>query len=158
MISLIFAVDQSYLLGNGFFLPWSIEEDLLYYKKTVHNKTILVGYNTYLSLQYYHKHEPLPYKKIYLITSRPLKVIEPVHIVKDLEAFIQQPHQDLFVIGGLMVFKSVIDYADYIYLSRIKGTYNGGIYYHDLETDLKPFKLINERQTDWVRYQIYKRS
>ena len=114
-----------------------------------------MGYNTYSSLKYYYKNATLPYKKIYLLTSKTLTVDDNVHIIRDLEAFLKQDHFDLFVVGGVMVFRVAIAYADYIYLSRIQAIYQGDIYYNDL--DLRPFELIQETKTPLVSYQVYKR-
>lgn len=157
MISLILAMDESHLIGKGLRLPWHIREDLLYYKEKVKDKEVLVGHNTYKSFKYYHKNEVLPYVRIFLATRQQGLDVDPnVHIINDAEAFLKLNHDDLFVVGGGQIYRIAINYADCVYLSRIKGTYDGDVYYHDL--NLNDFTLVSERETALVTYKVYKRS
>ena len=157
MISLILAIDESNLIGKGLRLPWHIQEDLLYYKEKVKDKEILVGHNTFKSFKYYHKNEVLPYVRIFLATRQQGFDVDPnVHIVNDAEAFLKLDHDDLFVVGGAQIYRIAIHYADYVYLSRIKGIHQGDVYIHDL--NLHDFTLVSERETALVIYQVYRRS
>ena len=52
MIKLIVAHDPNFLIGKDGGLPWSIREDLLHFKNETLNKTVLMGYTTFKSLNY----------------------------------------------------------------------------------------------------------
>ena len=45
MISMIWAMDESNLIGKDNKMPWHIKEDLIYYKNTTKNHNVLMGYN-----------------------------------------------------------------------------------------------------------------
>ena len=50
MLSIIVAVDENFLIGNGNDLPWNEPADLKYFKKITMGHSLLMGYNTYLSI------------------------------------------------------------------------------------------------------------
>ena len=50
MLSIIVAMDKNRLIGRGNDLPWHYPEDLAYFKKVTMGKSVLMGYNTYLSI------------------------------------------------------------------------------------------------------------
>ena len=65
MISMIWAMDESNLIGKDNKMPWHIKEDLIYYKNTTKNHNVLMGYNNYLSMCEYYKERPFPYFHTY---------------------------------------------------------------------------------------------
>ena len=50
MISIIVAIGKNGLIGNGNDLPWHYPEDLKYFKNVTKNKSVFMGYNTFLSI------------------------------------------------------------------------------------------------------------
>ena len=69
MISIIVAMDDNQLIGkkessNG--MPWNNSEDLKHFKATTINKTILMGYTTYMAIG-----RPLPNRKTIVVSFEP---------------------------------------------------------------------------------------
>lgn len=76
MLSLIVAIDDNFLIGNGNNLPWYEPEDLKYFKKVTLNHAVLMGYNTYLSI-INRIGKALPKRKNYVLTEKlQLKAME----------------------------------------------------------------------------------
>jgi dihydrofolate reductase len=50
MFAIIVAMDENHLIGKGNELPWHYKEDMVYFKETTLNHSVLMGYNTYLSI------------------------------------------------------------------------------------------------------------
>lgn len=153
MLSMIWAMDESNLIGKDNKMPWHIKEDLIYYKNTTKDHNVLMGYNNYESMCYYYKDKPFPYLNTYVLTHKDLN--DPrIKVIHNLEEALKI--EDLFIVGGANVYKQFLKYADYLYISYIKGIHEGDTYIDFL--DLEPFELISEKETELVRYTIYKRK
>lgn len=156
MISMIWAMDESNLIGSKNKMPWHVKEDLLYYKETTKAHPVIMGYNTYLSMLGYYKDRPFPYKKTYVLTHNEFED-DRVEIVHDPLLFMNNmKDEDLFVVGGKALYTLLLPYADKLYISYIKGVHEGDTYIDFL--NLNEFDLASERTTDLVRYTIYNRK
>lgn len=155
MIKLIWAMDENWLIGKDNLIPWHIKEDLIYYRNHTKGKTVLMGDNTYDSLKGYYKYKPLPYGKIYVATVKKM-IIPDVIMINDLEKFLKECDEDLFVVGGRTIYQIALPYADELYISFVKGTHEGNIYFPKFNLD--DFKLVYENESEEVRYTIYKRK
>lgn len=155
MINLIWAMDEDWLIGNGDKLPWRIKEDLLYYKSKTEGKNVLMGYNTYVSLKGYYKTRPLPYGKIYVLTRKRI-FLPDATIVSDLNEFITKFDDELFVVGGSSIYSQTLEHADRLYISFIKGSHEGEVYFPKF--DLDKYNLVFNNETELVRYTIYEKK
>ena len=159
MISMIWAMDKNNLIGKGNLIPWHIKEDLIYYKEKTKGKTVLMGDQTYFSLKGYYKTKPLPYGKIYIATIDKNLVIENplenIEIIYDLNSFLSNYKSDdeLFVVGGATIYKLALPYANRLYISFIKGDYEGDKYFPSINYD--KYNLTWELETELVRYTIW---
>jgi dihydrofolate reductase len=155
MINLIWAMDESCLIGKDNKMPWHVKEDLLYYKNKTKDSCVIMGYNTYVSLLGYYKDKNFPYKKTYVLTSKEL-YDSRVEVVHDLNSFINNLKEDIFVVGGMNVYKQFMPIADYLFVSYIKGVHEGDTYMD--KVDLNKFELIDENITEKVNFSVYKRK
>ena len=155
MISLIWAMSEKWLIGKDNKIPWHVKEDLLYYKEKTNGKTVLMGENTYYSLKGYYKNRPLPYGKIYVASLSDNEFIDAIKI-DDVITFLNNNKEDLFVVGGASIYKLAIPYANRLYISIIKGEYEGDTYFPKFNLD--DFKIISKNETEKVIYYIYERN
>ena len=127
MLSLIVAIDDNFLIGNNNELPWYEPNDLKYFKKVTTGKAVLMGYNTYLSI-INRLGKPLPKRENYILTYEKELPFGGI-IVKDLDALIESYNdKELFVIGGKMVYESLLSKVEKLYLTRVSGTHVGNIF------------------------------
>lgn len=157
MIKLIWAMDENNLIGNKNDLPWHYKEDLKYFKEKTINHDCLMGYNTYLSIVGRLGH-PLPNRQNFVLYNKEIDD-KLVKTVTDLEKFLKlykDSSNDLFVIGGKSVYKQCLDYADYLYITRIHKSYTGDVYFDDL--DLTKYTKISETVSGELSFEIYKRN
>lgn len=155
MISLIWAMTSNRLIGKNNKIPWHVKEDLLYYKEKTKGQVVLMGENTYYSLKGYYKDKPLPYGKIY-VASLSDNVFADAVKIDDVVSFLEENKEDLFVVGGASIYKLALDYADRLYISIIKGDYEGDTYFPSFSLD--KFNLISEKETEKVKYLVYERK
>lgn len=155
MINLIWAMDENNLIGSNNSLPWYYKEDLQYFKKQTLNHDCLMGYNTYLSIVNRLGH-PLPNRKNFVLFNQ--NISDDVITITNLDEFLkiyQNNEQILFVIGGKSVYEQCLNYADYLYITRIHQTYDGDTYFENL--DLSKYNLISKTDSNELSFEIYQR-
>lgn len=154
MLSLIVAIDDNFLIGNGNTLPWYEPVDLKYFKKVTLNKAVLMGYNTYLSI-INRNGKALPKRTNYVLTEED-EISGGGIKVNDLEKLIKDYQNDeLFVIGGKMVYENMLPRVDRLYLTRIKGSHEGNIYFPKIP--FEEFKLLSQEVVDHLTFEVYER-
>lgn len=155
MINMIWAMDESNLIGKDDLIPWHVKEDLIYYKNRTKGQTVLMGDATYYSLKGYYKTKPLPYGKIYVATINKDLNLEDAEMVYDLIDFISNFKDEIWVVGGATIYKLCLPYADRLYISFIKGEHEGNKYFPQI--DYSKYNLIWENETEQVRYTLFEK-
>lgn len=156
MINMIWAMDENNLVGKNNKIPWHIKEDLLYYKEKTNGQTVIMGDATYYSLKGYYKTRPLPYGKIYVASLDPSFKADDAILVPNLKEFIENVEEDIWVCGGATIYKICLPYANRLYISFVKGKYEGDAYFPQI--DYSKYNLIFERDSEQVRYTIFERK
>lgn len=128
-LALIAAVAQNNCIGAKNQLPWYIPEDLKHFKKITNGKAVLMGRNTWLSLP--EKFRPLPNRKNIIVSKNMLEGLPPGAVCyTDLEAAVaDHASEDLFVIGGGMMYAQTIDRADVLYITEVHRVVDGDIFF-----------------------------
>lgn len=155
MINLIWAMTKDNLIGKGNLMPWHIKEDLVYYKNKTAGKTVVMGEETYYSLKGYYKTRPLPYGTIYVASLNADLKLDDAIVINDLIDFVSNFKDELWVVGGATIYKLTLPYADRLYISFVKGNYEGDKYFPQI--DYSKYKLIWDNETDLVHYTLYER-
>ena len=155
MINLIWAMTKVNLIGKGNLMPWHIKEDLVYYKNKTAGKTVVMGEETYYSLKGYYKTRPLPYGTIYVASLNTDLKLDDAIVINDLIDFVSNFKDELWVVGGATIYKLTLPYADRLYISFVKGNYEGDKYFPQI--DYSKYKLIWDNETDLVHYTLYER-
>ncbi len=122
IISLIAAISEKQrALGFKNQLLWKIEGDLPRFKALTSGHAIIMGRNTYLSIG-----KPLPDRKNIVIShtrKEELPLKEEVIVVSTLEEAFEEAKkiesEEIFVVGGGMVYTSAIKFADKLYLTIV---------------------------------------
>ena len=126
-INIIVALADNLARGRGNDMPWHLSEDLKYFKKTTSGHTVIMGRRTFESIG-----RPLPGRRNIVITRNPeengLAAREGIECVPSLtEAFGKcletgsgASVQEVFVIGGGSVYAQALEYADRLYLTRVR--------------------------------------
>ncbi len=155
MISLIFAMDKNNLIGKKNDLPWHYSEDLQYFKKVTTNKTVLMGKNTFYSI-YDRLNKPLPNRKNIVITDDKTFKFDDVEVVYDLKLFLETARdEEVFIIGGKMVYESTLEYADRLYITHINKEYEGDVYFPKIDYSL--YRVIKCEELGELTFKVYER-
>jgi dihydrofolate reductase len=155
MISMIWAMDENWLIGKDNVLPWHYPKDLAYFKEMTSNEAVLMGEMTYLSLKSYFKSKPLPFKKIYVANIEDKTYIDAVH-VKELFTFLKEVKEDIMVIGGKTIYQLCLPYAHRLLITYVLKRHQGNVYFPPF--DLSQFKLIKKDFAEELIFAVYERT
>lgn len=150
MLSIIVAIGPHNVIGKGNDLPWHYPEDLKYFKKVTLNHSVFMGYNTFLSI-YNRLGKPLPNRKNYVLTYEnelPGGAI-PVKSIDEL------PDEEIFVIGGKMIYEMFLPHADYLYITHIKKEHDGDVFFPNI--NYENYELISKEEHEDLDFCIYKK-
>lgn len=131
-VSIILAVSKNNVLGDQGRLPWDMPEDLLYFRKMIKDKAVIVGYNTYYTLPSYVQKESA---HLYVVT-RDCEDFTALTLTEALEAA-KATGKEVLVIGGAKVYAEAFVLADTVYLTRVNLSVEGDA------------KLMGFKQADW---------
>ena len=154
MLSIIVAVDENFLIGNGNDLPWNEPADLKYFKKITMGHSLLMGYNTYLSIVS-RIGKTLPGRTSYVLTYEK-ELQHDAIIVSNVDELINKfKDEELFVIGGKMIYELLLPKADKLYLTRIEGTHEGNVYFPTI--NFNEFRLVSSKKENNLTFEVYER-
>ena len=121
MISIIVAIAENYAIGKKGDLLCHMPADLKHFKEITSGQTVLMGERTFFSLP---KH-PLPNRRNIVLTDVPGKTFEGAEAVYSIDEAIELGERqkvngdEVFVIGGGMVYRQMMPLADKLYITHI---------------------------------------
>ena len=121
MISIIVAIAENYAIGKKGDLLCHMPADLKHFKEITSGQTVLMGERTFFSLP---KH-PLPNRRNIVLTDVPGKTFEGAEAVYSIDEAIELGErqkvngEEVFVIGGGMVYRQMMPLADKLYITHI---------------------------------------
>lgn len=134
IISLLVAASQNNVIGKESKLPWHLPDDLKYFKNLTWGMPILMGRKTFESIG-----KALPGRKSIVITRNKAWQHEGVEVVHSIEEAVSKAGafgvKEIFVIGGAEIFKTALHEADKIYLTRIHHSFDGDVYFPEIEAN-----------------------
>jgi dihydrofolate reductase len=145
MATIIVACDPNNLIGTADNkIPWSLPDDMKFFRETTSGHPIIMGRNTWDSLP----RKPLP-KRTNIVVSRTMHsstdndtmaVTKPI-IVESLQAALDslkifKNMEEPFIIGGAQIYRASLDQnlVDKIIMTRVRTAYRGTVYFPDVQT------------------------
>ena len=155
MIKMIWCEDIHHGIAKNNKLPWHIKEEMLFFKNTTLNNIVVMGKNTWLSLN----KKPLTNRINYVLTKdKSLKSNnENLFIINDFNDILNLKNKttkDIYIIGGKQIYELFFNYADELIISKLVNDYQCDIL---LNYNLSDFKLINEINKNSFKVEIYQR-
>lgn len=150
IVRFIIAMDENRGIGLNGHLPWSNPEDLSYFYNKTKNSTVVMGRKTYLSLPF----DKFENRHNIVVTSRKTH-LKDVQVVNDPIEYIESLKEDIWVIGGKIIYNLFLPYADELYITRIPGTYACDTYMDNIEDG---FELKEEINGLTCKFEVYQRK
>jgi dihydrofolate reductase len=144
-VSLIVAKSENNVIGRNNELPWHLKDDLQNFKKLTMGHHILMGRKTFESIG-----KVLPGRMSLVVSSEPRANSENVFWFSSIFRAIKQAERngetELFIIGGEKIYKYALSLIDRIYLTEVKATVDGNVFFPALS--LKNWKKVSEVNFD----------
>lgn len=158
MISLMVAHDPNRVIGKDNQLPWHIPEDLAYFKKHTVGKGMIMGRNTFESIG-----RPLPKRRNIVVTRNKEYQAEGTDVVHTLDKAIklaEEVNEEVMVIGGEQIFRSILPQADRLYVTLIKKPFEGDTFFPDYGGEWKLVSESEEHESNGIpfSYLIFERE
>ncbi len=150
----IVCVDKKWGIGRDNKLLFQIPSDMEFFKEKTIGKCVIMGKNTLLSLP---DSKPLPNRKN-LIFSSSIEVNGCISC-KDFTELVDQSgkfnSEDLFVIGGGELYRLLLPYCQYFYVTKVDEDGGADCYFPDLDK-MNSWRLIE--QSEWLESNGYQFS
>lgn len=173
MIKLIVAINNNNTIGHNGSIPWYSKSDLRHFKETTKNHIVIMGKNTFKSIDYI----PLEYRYNMVLTRNktPLDIkIEMEYsnlqyfsnlddaLWKCVDYNKQMSHitKDVFIIGGSMLYEQALekDIVDEIIISKIDNDIDGDTKFVFNDENYKIYKSVSYNEDILKRIIYYRRK
>ncbi len=120
MISIIVAIDENRAIGKDGDLLCYLPADLKHFKNITTGHTVVMGRKTFDSLP----KGALP-NRINIVISRTERNYADTVYASSIEEALEKAPKDreVFIIGGASIYNEALDFADRIYLTKIKHSF-----------------------------------
>lgn len=144
MISIIVAIGENNEIGIENKMPWDIKDDLALFKKITLKHKVIMGRKTYESIG-----RLLPDRENLIVGK---------DYVKDISSLLKYKNTDeeVFVIGGSLIYEYFMPYAKRLYISHIKGKFKADKFFPQI--NYNNFKVIYTKKYEQFTFKIYERK
>lgn len=143
MISLIAAIDKNRGIGNKNNLLAHISEDLKYFKRVTDGHTIVMGYNTYMSLPI----RPLPNRKNIVLTTKNID-LPGATVIHSLDELFNEItlEEEAFICGGASIYEQLLPFADKLYITHIFEEFEADTFFPEITDNWEITKSICRKE------------
>jgi dihydrofolate reductase len=139
-LSMIWAMGKNRELGKGLKIPWHIPEDFKHFKNITTGKTVIMGLNTFKSLE-----KPLPNRRNIVINFEKLDIPGCEVVTSINEAVDKVKHEkEAFIIGGASIYRQFLPFASKLYMTYIDHSFEADIFFP--EFDMDEWKLFSQEK------------
>ncbi|MBR0178752.1 MAG: dihydrofolate reductase [Bacteroidales bacterium] len=160
-LSIIVAMAENRAIGRNGDLIWHNSRDLKQFKKITTGHSVIMGYKTYLSLP---NHKALPNRRNIILSSRLENAPEGFELVSSIPQALEmvKDEEEVFIMGGGMVYEQFLPMADRLYLTRIGKNFEADTYFPYInfeEWELVDLEVIDDDPSvDYeYRFEIWER-
>ncbi len=152
-LTIVVAHDPNLVIGKDGGLPWRYPEDLKHFKETTMGGTMIMGRGVFEELN----EIPLP-GRTNIVLSR-TKTYENVDTFTSLDKALESLDEDeVFIIGGGVLYREAIDRADKMIVTQVKKEYDGDTYFPEYREDIgEIWKETKLRETEELVFLEYRR-
>ncbi|ASK36164.1 dihydrofolate reductase [Alloalcanivorax mobilis] len=135
-VALMAAKASNNVIGRNNKLPWYLPNDLKYFKQVTWGKSIIMGRNTWESLN-----KALPGRTNIVISGQPDYHAEGARVVTSLEQALSlaesvavvEGQEEVVVIGGAQIYALALPRADRLYLTEVHADVEGDTRFPDFD-------------------------
>ncbi len=159
-MNLIVAIDENRGIGKNGALLCHLSSDLKHFKELTVGKTVIMGYNTLISLP---KSSPLKNRTNIVLYEKDITVEGAIvlHGIDELFEYLKRENiTDAFVIGGAMVYETLMPYCDRLYITHIHKAFDADRFFPEIkDSEWKLSDISDTLQENGIEfhYAVYER-
>lgn len=137
MLIALWAQDKNGVIGKDGTLPWSLPNDMKFFKEQTTGNTIIMGRKTFEGMGA----KALPNRTNIVLTSDVAYQAEGVlvlHTANEVTEYVAAHEGRHYLIGGTGVFRSLLPACTHLYRTNIDAEFDGDVYF--------PQEMINEEE------------
>ncbi|MBQ2188284.1 MAG: dihydrofolate reductase [Bacteroidales bacterium] len=144
-ISIIVALAKNRAIGKNGDLIWHLSNDLKHFKEVTSGHTVIMGYKTYASLP---GKKALPKRRNIIISSHLTEAPEGFEVANSILDAMKMVYneEEVFIIGGGMIYEQFLPMADLLYLTKIDKDYEADTFFPIINYDR--YNLIDLKVID----------
>ena len=148
-MNLIVNVDKNWAIGNKNKLLVSIPADMKFFRETTNGKVVVMGRKT---LESFPGGQPLKNRVNIVLTKDMNYQVKGAVVVHSKEALLEELKQykqeDIYVIGGEMIYRMLLPYCDTAYITRMDHAFEADTFFPNMDEE-PGWKMtgISEEQT-----------
>ena len=155
MFSIISAIGKNHEIGKKGQLVFHIKDDMKFFRETTTGHTVVMGYNTWKSI-------PAKLKNRTNIVISNCTVPDADQTISNLEKYITENEnttEEIFVIGGGMIYRELLLHAKHLYLTEIDATEpDADVFFPDFDKSKYHKTIIKKGSENGLDYSIAKYS
>lgn len=152
MFSIIAAIGKNRELGKGGDLVFHIREDMKFFKNTTMGHTVVMGRRTWESLP-----KKLPGRKNVVVTRNEIDGADET--VTELPKYIQEhkdTEEEIFVIGGAMLYNEFLPYAKNLYLTEVDASAEADVFFPSFDKSHYKRITLDNGNDEGIKYEFVK--
>jgi dihydrofolate reductase len=131
-MEIVVAMTDNFVIGLNGEMPWHLPADLQHFKKLTSDAAIVMGRRTWESIG-----RALPNRTNIVITRQEGYEASGATVVHSLDdAMKEAGNQKVFIIGGGEIYKSALELATSLHITRIHTTIEGDTFFPNFDTDV----------------------
>ena len=155
MINIIAAVSENNVIGINGKIPWKIPEDMENFRKLTTSQVVIMGRKTFESIG-----RPLA-DRINIVVSKNQKKDHGIFVADSLEKALEFgktfQEREIFLCGGERIYTEGMNYADTLYITKVKGNYQGDAFFPEINSRIFSVENVKKIAENSELY-IYKRK
>jgi len=140
-IHLIVATAQNLAIGREGKMPWSLKDDLRFFKKTTLHHIIIMGRKTFESIG-----KALPKRENWILSRKKDFEAEGALVFSSIENVLNEIKQrqapKVFIIGGGQIYKEFIEKADFMHITKVEASLEADTFFP--QWDEKEWDLVEK--------------
>jgi len=150
MIRLIAAIDSRRGLATDTGIPWHLSGDVAYFRRCTEGGVLLMGRATYDEFA-----APLEGRTSFVLTRDPASVGRGFVPVTDLAGFLDaHRREDLWVIGGAMLYGLTINRGEALLLTQVRGDFGCTKFFPPYEESFRLDHHSEDHEEGGVTYRF----
>ncbi|HET7715856.1 MAG TPA: dihydrofolate reductase [Bauldia sp.] len=164
-VSIVAAVAENGVIGNGGAMPWRLSADLRRFKALTLGKPVIMGRRTFESIG-----KPLAGRMNIVVSRQPEYRPEGVAVVADFSAALERAKaeartlgvDEVFVIGGGEIYAAAMPLADRLHITHVAARPAGDTSFPAIDPDLwertsEERVPAGEKDSAATTYAVYRR-